>query len=90
MKPGHSVKSEHSVERKPTMKRERNNVPERNIPEWVLAPEQTPLSQQTMNAAANDVHIVTGWILANLGEGRLVVQCAAGNKDSFQSRQPVI
>ncbi len=46
------------------------------FPEWALAPEQTPLSQQTMIAAANDVHIVTGWVLANLGEGRLVVQCA--------------
>ena len=80
-----NVKSEQSVETKPRIKRERNPIPERT-----MAPNQTALPQPSITATASDVNIVTGWVVEDLGDGRLLVQCAAGNDNFVESHQPVI
>ena len=81
------MKSEHSVERKPRLKRERNNIPERRT----LTRNETFVSRPAITAVSvSDVHIITGWVVEDLGEGRLVGQCAAGSDELVESQQPLI
>ena len=80
-----NVEVEQSVETKPRIKRERNPIPERSV-----APNETAIPQPSTTATASDVNIVTGWVVEDLGDGRLLVQCAAGNDNFVEPHQPVI
>lgn len=80
-----SLKSKQVAETRFRNKRERHNVPERK-----LAPKQTAIPQPNITATANDVRIISSWVVEDLGGGCLLVQCAAGKNDLVESHQPII